>query len=72
MHKLTISEMPKHNHQITNFLDTWGSITIIGPGSGGWLLTVPSTNLPTTLDSGGDQPHSIMPPYYSLAYIMKL
>ncbi len=32
-------------------------------------------NYPTvgiSSSTGGDQPHNIMPPYYSLAYVMKL
>ena len=66
-HILTIPEMPSHNHNIK--FRAYG-----GSGSTGWdgsndinlTNTFPSTN------TGGDMPHNTLPPYFSLAFIMKL
>lgn len=67
-HRLTVDEMPKHSHRI--FVDTSGSsasnvegITssayFWNPGTwGGYAYKVID-------EEGGDEPHSIMPPYVS-------
>jgi microcystin-dependent protein len=63
-HKLTVAEMPSHNH-----------VTKLGNGSANQSA---GSNAPwmqdygTTDNTGGDQPHNNMPPYYALAYIMRI
>jgi hypothetical protein len=67
-HTLTIEEMPRHNHpEVFNETGHGGS-----EGhwyeSGGYRLKAKNHKSFT----GGDRPHNNMPPYYALAYIMKL
>jgi len=81
-HKLTVSEMPSHTHKITSNTDDEGWCK--NPPCG-FQPSDRSTNdkqiadphaIPNIrtqiLNTGGDTPHNIMPPYYVLAYIMKL
>ncbi|SEO82806.1 hypothetical protein [Propionispora vibrioides] len=68
-HKLTIDEMPSHNHSIHGYggVSFKGSGGDIVPSSGGsytWTDGIYNT--------GSDQSHENRPPYYALAYIMKL
>ena len=65
--KLEIKHLPKHNHP--------DNINELGQGgdgawyeSGGYRLRINSNKGFT----GEDQPHNNMPPYYVLAYIMKI
>jgi microcystin-dependent protein len=63
---LTIDQMPKHNHSISG--STWA-----GTGNGGSFMYGYLGNYGTAgQDQGSDQPHENRPPYYALAYIMKL
>jgi microcystin-dependent protein len=66
-HILTLSEMPSHTHRYK--YATWGGGTAWerAPSEGGQ-----NDNKLTTDSTGGNKPHSIMPPFYVLAYIMKL
>ena len=65
-HKLTIEEMPRHNHpSYTN--ESAGGGDGFWYAGGGYRLRA-NNNWGFT---GGDQPHNNMPPYYTLAYIMK-
>lgn len=67
--KLTIAEMPKHNH------------TMVG-GYDGYPLQAYNPSYPVAgiygysswkdWSEGGDQAHENRPPYYALAYIIKL
>lgn len=63
-HTLTVEEMPSHFHK---------TYAVTTGGSNSWVGTNLSFGVRTKTDSaGGDQPHNNMPPYYILAYIMKL
>jgi Collagen triple helix repeat (20 copies) len=75
-HKLTIDEMPRHDHPQAREGDFyfWGGASPVASTDvpfqmGGphvpwaWRALVPQ---------GGDQPHNNMPPYVSLAYIVKV
>lgn len=64
-HTLTIEEMPSHRHKVgAKALNT-------ARGTGGYInLVEPSANY--TDYTGGGQAHENRPPYYALAYIMKL
>jgi len=62
-HLLTIPEMPAHSHN--------GGST--GQVEGTYMQeNVNSSVYGTTSTSGGDTPHSILPSYYTLVYLMKL
>jgi hypothetical protein len=73
-HRLTIDEMPEHTHKhkTANNEDGWGALT------SGWDAGV----IDEVMSAGGNKPHKhdhkftypdvIEPPYYALAYIMKI
>lgn len=73
-HKLTIDEMPKHHHRVPNQTGKNTEGTWINGWSWGAGID--------TEDTGGDKPHNhdtkvtipddTLPPYYALAYIMKI
>jgi microcystin-dependent protein len=63
-HVLTEAEMPSHNHNAnTGGGNQWND------GNGQWGVRGQSAG---TTSTGGNQPHNIMPPYYTLVYVMKL
>ena len=64
-HTLTIPEMPAHTHKYEHVVsnDTSGN----EEGRTGRDL-----GEATTTPTGGDQPHENCPPFYALAFIMKL
>jgi len=64
-HTLTINEMPAHTHTYTK---QSGSSCSVG-GSNAAASQQIST---TTSSTGAGQSHENRPPYYALAYIMKL
>ena len=67
---LSIAQMPLHYHSLNK---TMTSSTKFFPAAGTtstpWLNTGPT---PNTSAVGGDESHENLPPYYSLAYIMKI
>jgi microcystin-dependent protein len=73
-HILTLGEMPMHNHSyyaLVNNNGWWNngySNTGFSPKQ--WWPLKPN-DVPTG-NSGQNQPHNNMPPYYALAYIMKI
>lgn len=62
-HTLTVDEMPRHTHT-----QRWTSGPGGAGGSGGHLID----GREDTGTAGANQPHNNMPPYYALAYIMKI
>jgi microcystin-dependent protein len=81
-HTLSTNEMPSHTHGLFSAADDDGWC---GQGNCGVQLSdrytndngknitdITSGSLTKILNSGGNQAHNNMPPYYVLAYIMKL
>ena len=68
MHKLTVAEMPNHDHTFFMFSDSqWHDNWSPARGS-----NLPDGDNGKTNGTGGDQPHENRPPYYALCYIMKM
>ena len=69
-HKLTIEEMPSHNHGNPNlFFVAWANSGGGGPGHVGDPYPCrPSTQA----NAGGDQSHENRPPFYAVYYIMRI
>lgn len=67
-HTLTVNEIPPHSHGIMRPRgdQTWSN----GTGQAWWGTNDAYQFF--TQNAGGGQPHNNMPPYYVLAYIMKL
>lgn len=68
-HTLTVDEMPSHNHSLNqDTQDGDGHIgyPTVGDRNGEFMATDPVQH------TGGNQPHENRPPYYALAYIIKL
>lgn len=64
-HRLTVAEMPAHNHNLTTVPDS-----DLGAGySGGNWFGDPTAR--TTSNTGGDQPHNVMQPSAVVNYIIK-
>lgn len=79
-HKLTIEEMPSHNHSLIEGINVRvvNGYAFSNGCSFGQSSDTAGPKLDTIANAisigytGGNQPHNIMPPYYALAYIMKL
>jgi len=65
-HTLTSNEMPSHSHYQGSRVKCTGQNCQRAGGGGGW------SNVGHTSVNGGSKPHNNMPPYYVLAYIIKL
>ena len=63
MHRLTIAEMPSHTHSESGHFNH---------GTQARDDNVGAQRIQQTGATGGDQPHENCPPFYALAYIMKL
>jgi hypothetical protein len=68
-HALTVAEMPSHNHSynLPPYGGNRGNIRIVNFSDGGYIDNPPQTN-----NTGGNQPHNTLPPFYSLIYIMRV
>ncbi len=64
-HKLTIDEMPAHNHQLY-YRETQDDA---GNGGDGREFSTGSTHSANVTSTGGDQPHNNMPPYRVVQFI---
>lgn len=82
-HVLTVAEMPMHSHGVNdpghahsitadNDTDTPWPYGATGNNSDGTVNTNPATTGISLQNAGGGQAHNNLPPYYALAYIMKL
>lgn len=65
---LTTAQMPSHNHDIQATLGVSGYSEVLDI----YKSTNKGMRFYSTGNSGSSQPHPNMPPYYVLAYIMKL
>ena len=65
MHRLTIDEMPSHNHKLPGAHNNNGLAGFQGTDTSQYWKHQSSY-------TGGDQPHNIMQPYTALIWIMKL
>nr|DAP13710.1 MAG TPA: Baseplate structural protein [Caudoviricetes sp.] len=64
-HKLTVAEMPSHNHQLP-YRETQDDQ---GFGSDSNEFSIGEAHKRTTTNTGGDQPHNNMPPYHVVQFI---
>ena len=67
-HKLTVTEMPSHKHQLYNYTSAGYY------NSSGYAVSGSKSNFSDGIvgATGGGAAHNNMPPYYALCYIMKL
>ncbi len=72
-HKLTVAEMPSHNHSITmwggDIADDWKKQNNLYLTHDKWS---DQRNTRYTDPTGGDQPHENRPPFYALCFIMRV
>jgi len=66
-HKLTVAEMPSHNHTYDRTTAPSSGQDQAGSGSGDAV----NINQSNTGSKGGNEYHENRPPYYALAFIMK-
>ncbi len=69
MHKLITNELPAHSHTTSGIYsqDFGNGVGHAYTGIGGLL-----SNIVTTKNTGGDQPHNTLPPYMAVHWIIKL
>lgn len=70
-HTLTVAELPEHNHYAGT---KTGRLFTLGTSSGDFIVTSSQSGADNVSggDAGSGKAHNNMPPYYVLAYIMKL
>lgn len=66
-HQLTIGEMPEHNHSLRTAVNVW----FMNPGQNSNYVSA-SYSTSSTGDAGGNDYHENRPPYYALAFIMRI
>ena len=66
-HKLTVDEMPDHQHSVYVRMIQSGSVNNVKV-----FYPYPDNEAAFTRSAGNSLPHNNMPPYYALCYIMKL
>ncbi|MDF0551818.1 hypothetical protein [Kamptonema sp. UHCC 0994] len=74
-HRLTINEMPNHNHYESPYgylLKIDGRATAGSTDDDNYWREPNLYSCGSIMPTGGDQPHENRPPYYALAFIMKL
>lgn len=69
-HTITVAELPAHNHIVSG-------VNLTADGNGGSLFSggedsISASNSIETSSTGNGAEMNILPPYYTLAYIMKL
>lgn len=62
-HKLTVAEMPKHNHSVSYLKQSAGNDFQFAAGVGNWQTTGKENN--NINYTGGDQAHNNLQPYYT-------
>lgn len=67
-HTLTVNEIPSHNH---SYIRQDGVQNITAVGGAGITAADDPTIAATTGNTGGGNPHNIMPPFLVLNYIIK-
>lgn len=68
-HRLTINEMPSHNHSFNESVLVHATYE---GGDNGRRYSLGSDAYPSIGYTGGNGAHNNMPPYYALCYIMKI
>ena len=72
-HKLTEDEMPSHDHSIScDGYDNEYNNQGFDLGGGTYKITKDSGIMTKTTYTGNNQKHNNMPPFYTLAYIIKI
>jgi microcystin-dependent protein len=72
-HTLTNNEIGDHNHAYMSGLSSANGLTDISGGGRDWASVLMGfQGAAITGPTGGNMPHNNMPPYYVLAYIMKV
>ena len=70
-HTLTVAEMPSHSHNHTDYhLGTSSSPCFSAGAANNQAITASTTR--ATTSAGGGGAHNNLPPYYALAYIMRV
>jgi hypothetical protein len=72
-HLLALNEIAGHNHFFNSEKSIINGLTNISGGGRNWVSAfTTATGSDFTGVTGGNMPHNNMPPYYVLAYIMKV